>query len=404
MLRGLVNSLKKTPQYYNTFINVSNVVNTNSYNYSESTKAINTNGDVLTFKTNKYTTHGKIDTPPAEIDVTKDEIIRMYKDMYTIRRIESESNKLYKKREIRGFCHTYEGQEAVCVGLEAGLVKGDHLITAYRDHGYAYTRGLSPVSILAEQMGRATGCQDGKGGSMHMYNQKENFYGGCGIVGAQVSVGTGIAFAQKYNNTGKVCVALYGDGAANQGQVYESYNMASLWNIPVVYVCENNLYGMGTSIERAAASTSFYSRGDYIPGILIDGNNIFTVKSGMKFAADFARENGPVVIEMNTYRYSGHSMSDDGSSYRNRIEVDEVRKSRDPISFVENVILDNNILSEEELKKISKDIQSQLKKATKEALAAPPPEYETLFHDVYAEDTFIRTVEYEDSYYPKSQQ
>nr|XP_022286731.1 probable pyruvate dehydrogenase E1 component subunit alpha, mitochondrial isoform X2 [Crassostrea virginica] len=269
--------------------------------------------------------------------------------MRTIRRMETMAGNLYKAKQIRGFCHLYSGQEACCVGMEAAITPEDAVITAYRAHGWTYVRGISPLGVLAELTGRASGCAKGKGGSMHMYTK--NFYGGFGIVGAQVPLGAGIAYAMKYSNQPNICVTLYGDGAANQGQLFEAYNMAKLWNLPCIFVCKNNGYGMGTSVERASASTNYYSRGDYIPGMRVDGMDVLAVKEATKFAKEFALNHGPILIEAATYRYHGHSMSDPGTSYRPREEIKKVRETRDPITMFKRRITDCDLVTPEELKK-----------------------------------------------------
>lgn len=253
--------------------------------------------------------------PPTSTVLTRAEALEYYRTMQVIRRMELKADQLYKQKFIRGFCHLCDGQEACCVGLEAGINPTDHIITSYRAHGLCYTRGLSVKSILAELTGRKGGCAKGKGGSMHMYCK--NFYGGNGIVGAQVPLGAGVAFACKYLKNGQVCLALYGDGAANQGQVFEAYNMSALWKLPCVFICENNRYGMGTSNERAAASTDYHKKGFIIPGLRVNGMDILSVREATKFAADHCRSGkGPILMELQTYRYHGHSMSDPGISCR----------------------------------------------------------------------------------------
>ena len=249
----------------------------------------------------KYKYHKLEPSLPTTATLTADEARKMYFDMKIIRLMENTCTKLYQERVIRGFCHLYSGQEAMCVGLKAAMQPQDSAITAYRAHGWTYVMGVSVEGILSELAGRKTGCSGGKGGSMHTY--APNFYGGNGIVGAQVPLGGGIAFAHKYKKDNGVCLALYGDGAANQGQVFETFNIAALWKLPCLFICENNLFGMGTSIHRASASTDFYTRGDYIPGILVDGWDVVSIREAGKFALEYCRSgNGPLVMELNGYR------------------------------------------------------------------------------------------------------
>jgi pyruvate dehydrogenase E1 component alpha subunit len=347
-----------------------------------------------------YAAH-KCDGPEQVCETTKEELLSIFKQMTRIRRTETEADKLYKQKEIRGFLHLYNGQEAVLVGLEAALTLEDHIITAYRDHGHLLTRGGTPKQVLSELAGRASGCSKGKGGSMHMYSKEGNFYGGNGIVGAQVPLGAGIAFSQKYLKTGRVSVSMFGDGAANQGQLFEAYNMAALWKLPAIFLCENNKYGMGTSIERASASTDYYKRGDYLPGIKIDGMDALAVKQGMLYAADWARNKGPIMVEAETYRYGGHSMSDPGTSYRTREEINRMRSTRDPIEMIRYKMLDNNIATKEELKAIESEVKAEVDEAVKAALQAPFLPIEATYQHVYLEDVPVRAVELGKSYVPK---
>jgi pyruvate dehydrogenase E1 component alpha subunit len=347
-----------------------------------------------------YAAH-RCDGPEQVCETTKEELLSIFKQMTRIRRTETEADKLYKQKEIRGFLHLYNGQEAVLVGLEAALTLEDHIITAYRDHGHLLTRGGTPKQVLAELAGRAAGCSKGKGGSMHMYSKEGNFYGGNGIVGAQVPLGAGIAFSQKYLKTGRVSVSMFGDGAANQGQLFEAYNMAALWKLPAIFLCENNKYGMGTSIERSSASTEYYKRGDYLPGIKIDGMDALAVKQGMLYAADWARNKGPIMVEAETYRYGGHSMSDPGTSYRTREEINRMRSTRDPIEKIRYKILDNDIATKEELKAIESEVKAEVDEAVKAALEAPFLPIEATYQHVYLEDVPVRAVELGKSYVPK---
>merc|ERR1712226_1645768 len=280
--------------------------------------------------------------PSEKATITRDEALHYYKQMVIVRRMESVAANMYKEKAIRGFCHLCSGQEAVCVGMKAGLRGQDTVITSYRAHGFSYVMGVSVLGVLAELTGRKSGCVRGKGGSMHMY--APNFFGGNGIVGAQVPLGAGLAFAHKYKGDGGVSFSLYGDGAAQQGQVFESYNMAKLWDLPAVFICENNGYGMGTSQERSSASQTFYTKGDYIPGIWVDGMDILAVREATKFAIDYCGSGkGPLVFEIATYRYHGHSMSDPGTSYRTREEIQEMRQTRDPITSLREKLVSSKL-------------------------------------------------------------
>lgn len=313
----------------------------------------------------------------------RDDALTIYRQMMTIRRMEAGANTLYKEKSVRGFCHLYSGQEAVAVGMENSLRKTDAVITAYRAHGWTFVRGVKPRNVLTELTGRSTGCAKGKGGSMHMYNY--NFYGGNGIVGAQIPLGAGIAFAQKYLENEGVTVSLYGDGASNQGQAFEAYNMAKLWHLPAIFVCENNGYGMGTSAERSSASTDFYSRGDYVPGLWMDGMDVLCVREATRYLTQLCREGkGPFVVEAATYRYHGHSMSDPGTSYRTRDEIQEVRASRDPITSFKDKILQADLVTNQELKEIDAEIKIEIDAAIKSAREDPELPVEELYADVYA--------------------
>lgn len=351
-----------------------------------------------TFEINTpYKLHILDNAPSSTVTCTRDEGLAYYREMQVIRRMETMAGNLYKEKAVRGFCHLYSGQEACCVGMEAAITKDDAVITAYRAHGWTYSRGISVLGVLAELLGRKSGCAKGKGGSMHMYNH--NFYGGNGIVGAQVPLGAGIAFALKYLGTDKVCLALYGDGAANQGQLFETYNMAKLWDLPVIFVCENNGYGMGTSVERAAASTDYYKRGDFIPGIWVDGMDILAVREATRFAVEHCRSGkGPMMMESVTYRYSGHSMSDPGTSYRSREEIQGVRQSRDPITGFKEKLLKSNLVTEEELKKIDGEVRKEVDAAVKQARADPELPFNELYVDVYSQKPDNYTIRTTDPY------
>lgn len=347
-----------------------------------------------------YKLHKLEQGPENKVVASKSELMGYYKAMTYYRRFEIVADTLYKQRLIRGFCHLYDGQEAIATGMEAGLKKGDSIITAYRDHVTYLGRGGDGESCMAELLGRINGCTKGKGGSMHMYLAKNNFFGGNGIVGAQIPVGAGIAFAHKYRKDGGVSVAMMGDGAANQGQVYEAANMAALWKLPCLFVIENNQYGMGTSCERAAANTKFYTRGDYVPGIWIDGMDVLAVKRGVQFAGDYARSGkGPLFVEFGTYRYHGHSMSDPGISYRSRDEVTSIRAQRDCIESLKKRILDLKWATAEELKEIDKEVRVKVDQETEAAKAGAEPPLSELVADIYvgAPPPFIRHVEYENS-------
>jgi pyruvate dehydrogenase E1 component alpha subunit len=306
--------------------------------------------------------------------------------MLLIRRFEERAGQLYGLGLIGGFCHLYIGQEAVAVGLQSAMNdKLDSVITGYRDHGHMLAYGIDPKLIMAELTGREAGISKGKGGSMHMFSVEHKFYGGHGIVGAQVPLGTGLAFAHKYRGDGGVCLTYFGDGAANQGQVYEAFNMARLWDLPVIYAIENNNYAMGTSVERSASEPDFYKRGESfrIPGIQVDGMDVLAVRGAAEMALEWAREKGPIILEMKTYRYRGHSMSDP-AKYRTREEVQEVRETRDPITHVERE-LEKMGVKAEELKAIDKQIKDIVVGAAKFAEDAPEPDPSELYTDVLVE-------------------
>ncbi|XP_034427636.1 pyruvate dehydrogenase E1 subunit alpha 1b isoform X2 [Hippoglossus hippoglossus] len=335
-----------------------------------------------TFDIKKCDLHRLEEGPPVRAELTREQGLQYYRTMQTVRRMELKADQLYKQKIIRGFCHLYDGQEACAAGIEAAVTPSDHLITAYRAHGYTYTRGVAVKEILAELTGRKGGVAKGKGGSMHMY--APHFYGGNGIVGAQVPLGAGIALACQYQGNNQVCVTLYGDGAANQGQIFETFNMASLWKLPCIFVCENNKYGMGTSVERAAASTDYYKRGDFIPGIRVDGMDVLCVREATKFAADHCRSGkGPIIMELQTYRYHGHSMSDPGVSYRTRDEIQEVRSKSDPISMLKERMLTNNMASAEEFKEIDIAIRKEVEDAAQFATSDPEPPLEELCNHIF---------------------
>lgn len=337
------------------------------------------------FTLSSFEYHRLDDVFPKTAIATRDEMLSYYREMQMIRRMEDASFALYRDKIIRGFLHLYNGQEACCVGMEAAIRPDDAVITAYRAHGWTYTRGVPVKDILAELTGRMGGCAKGKGGSMHMY--AENFYGGNGIVGAQVPLGAGIAFAMKYQKENKICVTLYGDGAANQGQVFEAFNMAKLWDLPVLFVVENNNYGMGTSAERASAVTAYYTRGDFIPGFKVNGMDVLAVRESTKWAAHYCRSGkGPLLMELETYRYYGHSMSDPGTSYRGREDIQAVRKERDPIQSCRHRILEADMATEEELKEIDKEVRKHVAEAMEFATSSPDPPLEDLYNDIYYDE------------------
>jgi pyruvate dehydrogenase E1 component alpha subunit len=317
----------------------------------------------------------------------KDELLGFYRQMLLIRRFEERAGQLYGMGLIGGFCHLYIGQEAIAVGMQAIKQPGDQTITAYRAHGHMLASGVDPKSVMAELTGRAAGASKGKGGSMHMFAPGSDFYGGHGIVGAQVSLGTGLGLANRYRNNGKVAFVYFGDGAANQGQVYESFNMAELWRLPVVYLIENNQYAMGTSVERSSAETHLYKRGVSfnIPGAEVDGMDVTAVREAGAKAAEHARSGkGPFILEMKTYRYRGHSMSDPGK-YRTREEIDEVRKTRDPIDHLQARLEAAGYADEATLKAIDAEARKIVADAAEFARTAPEPEPGELYTDVYAE-------------------
>ena len=317
----------------------------------------------------------------------QDELLALYEQMLLIRRFEEKAGQLYGLGLIGGFCHLYIGQEAVAVGLQSALdPERDSVITGYRDHGHMLAYGIDPKVIMAELTGRQAGISKGKGGSMHMFSVERKFYGGHGIVGAQVSLGTGLAFAHKYREDDGVCMAYFGDGAANQGQVYESFNMAALWKLPIVYVIENNGYAMGTAVKRGSAETEFYRRGTAfrIPGLDVNGMDLLEVRQAAEIAIDFVRQgNGPVLMELNTYRYRGHSMSDP-AKYRSREEVQEMRDKHDPIEGAKAELIALG-LSEDKLKDIDKRIRGTVTAAADFAESSPEPAPAELYTDVLVE-------------------
>ncbi len=320
-------------------------------------------------------------------NVSGDELRQYYKDMLLIRRFEEKAGQLYGMGLIGGFCHLYIGQEAVIVGLEAAAEEGDKRITSYRDHGHMLACGMDPNGVMAELTGRIGGYSKGKGGSMHMFSAETHFYGGHGIVAAQVPIGAGLAFADKYNGNGRVTFTYFGDGAANQGQVYETFNMAALWQLPVVFVIENNQYAMGTAQVRSTSTPDLYTRGAAfgIAGEAVDGMDVLAVKAaGTKAVAHCRAGKGPYILEVKTYRYRGHSMSDP-AKYRTREEVQRMRDERDPIDHVRDMLLQGKHASEDDLKAIDKEIKAVVAASADFARESPEPPAAELFTDIYAE-------------------
>ncbi|KAK6139264.1 hypothetical protein DH2020_026988 [Rehmannia glutinosa] len=311
----------------------------------------------ITVETSVPFTAHNIDPPSRSVETTPQELLTFYRDMALMRRMEIAADSLYKSKLIRGFCHLYDGQEAVAVGMEAAITKKDCIITAR--------------------------MFEGEGRFDALYKKEGGFYGGHGIVGAQVPLGCGLAFAQKYSKDENVTFAMYGDGAANQGQLFEALNMAALWDLPAILVCENNHYGMGTAEWRAAKSPAYYKRGDYVPGLKVDGMDAFAVKQACKFAKEHALKNGPIILEMDTYRYHGHSMSDPGSTYRTRDEISGVRQERDPIERIRKLILSHDLATEKELKDTEKEVRKEVDEAIAKAKESPLPDPSELFTNVY---------------------
>ena len=327
-------------------------------------------------------------SPKKNISKTKnnydmDLLREMYTKMLLIRRFEEKAGQLYGMGQIGGFCHLYIGQEAVVVGIQSAQIEGDSIVTSYRDHGHMIACDMDPRGVMAELTGRKDGYSKGKGGSMHMFSREKGFFGGHGIVAAQVPIGTGLAFSHKYNETNNVCITYFGDGAANQGQVYESYNIASLWKLPVIFVIENNKYGMGTSVNRSSAGENLSDRGNAygIKSEIVDGMDVIAVRDSAIRAMDYCRSGkGPYILEMKTYRYRGHSMSDP-AKYRTRDEVEKIRKNSDPIENIKELLVKNGF-NEDEIKNIDSEIKIVIADAAKFAQESPEPSVEELYTDI----------------------
>jgi pyruvate dehydrogenase E1 component alpha subunit len=321
------------------------------------------------------------------LSASPEELLKYYREMLLIRRFEERAGQLYGMGLIGGFCHLYIGQEAVVVGMQAAISPEDAVITSYRDHGHMLACGMDPKGVMAELTGRRGGYSKGKGGSMHMFSRDKNFFGGHGIVGAQVPIGTGIAFAHKYNDSGAVTLTYFGDGAANQGQVHEAFNMAALWQLPVIYVIENNKYGMGTSVDRASAAHDLYRLGEPfgIAGAQVDGMDVVAVKEAGDEAVAWCRAGkGPYLLEMMTYRYRGHSMSDP-AKYRTREEVSEVRAERDPIDNVRKRLIESGAAADDVLKQIDREVRAVVAESAEFAQNNPEPDLSELYTDVLVE-------------------
>jgi pyruvate dehydrogenase E1 component alpha subunit len=319
------------------------------------------------------------------LEFTKEEELHALRQMLLIRRFEEKAGQMYGMGLIGGFCHLYIGQEAVVIGMKMAMADGDQMITGYRDHGHMLACGMNPKGVMAELTGRRGGYSKGKGGSMHMFSLEKSFFGGHGIVGAQVPIGTGLAFANKYRGNNSVSLTYFGDGAANQGQVYESFNMAELWKLPVVYVIENNRYAMGTSVARSSAQVDFSKRGASfsIPGTQVDGMDVRAVKAAAEDALAWCRAGkGPIILEMMTYRYRGHSMSDP-AKYRTKEEVDKMRTEHDPIEQVRQRLIDKKWMAEDELKKIDAAVRAVVNEASEFATHDAEPDASELYTDVY---------------------
>ena len=334
-------------------------------------------------------TNGKAAAKPATTAFPKETYMHWYEEMLLLRRFEEKAGQLYGQQKIRGFCHLYIGQEAVVSGMMSAIEKGDKVITAYRDHAHAIACGITPNAVMAELFGKIDGCTKGKGGSMHMFSKEHNFYGGHGIVGAQIPMGAGIGFAEKYKGTKNICITFMGDGAVRQGALHETFTMAMLWKIPVVFICENNRYGMGTAVERTTNVPDLYKIASAyeMPAAQVNGMECEEVHKAIKEAADRARnEQTPTFLEIKTYRYKGHSMSDPGK-YRTREEVDEY-KAKDPIEHVEKTIIDSKFATKEELDAIDEKVKKIVEESVAFAENSPFPDASELYKDNYLQQDY----------------
>ncbi|TNE33867.1 MAG: pyruvate dehydrogenase (acetyl-transferring) E1 component subunit alpha [Alphaproteobacteria bacterium] len=339
-----------------------------------------------TSKSSQGTARKTASSAKRTVKFSNESLQKFYRDMLLIRRFEEKAGQIYGMGLIGGFCHLYIGQEAVVVGMQSAISDDDAVITSYRDHGHMLACGMDPKGVMAELTGREGGYSKGKGGSMHMFSKEKNFYGGHGIVGACVPLGTGLAFSQKYQDNGQMTLCYMGDGTANQGQVYESFNMAELWSLPVVYIIENNEYAMGTSVKRSSAQTELYKRGESfnVPGEQVDGMNVLAVAEAGKKAVEWVRAGkGPYILEMKTYRYRGHSMSDP-AKYRSKEEVNKKRADSDPIEHLREKLLADKVYSEDELKEIDREVKGIIADAVEFAQNSPEPAPEELYTDVVA--------------------
>ncbi|XP_061185455.1 pyruvate dehydrogenase E1 component subunit alpha, somatic form, mitochondrial-like [Saccostrea echinata] len=343
--------------------------------------------------------HGKVSQKPYQLHrletgpstkstLTRKDALSYFKTMTGMREIGHAAKKLFEQNYIRGFLHLCRGMEAVRTGVEAAITTEDILVGTYRVHGWAYARGIPVEEILAEFLGKSTGCCKGKGGAMHLYSR--NMLGGSGIIGATVPLGTGVGFAMKYKNKSNVSISVYGEGSANQGQIFEAFNMAKLWNLPCIYLCDNNVYSISTKAERVSAITEFYTRGDYIPGLRVDGMDILAVREAFVFAKNYALENGPILVETMSYRYGGHSAKDKGLGYRTKDEIDLIRQRKDPIETFKEKILNANMTDETELKHIVKAVLEEVQTAVENVKGNEELPLSSLYEDVYQTVKFIK--------------